>query len=79
MIVDDRWVSVGSSNFDPRSFRLNAEANLNVLDSNFAAKQIEIFEQDKARSREITLEMLKHQPIWDKVLKKAVTPLTPQL
>ena len=79
MIVDDRWVSVGSSNFDPRSFRLNAEANLNVLDSNFAAKQIEIFEQDKARSREITLEMLKHQPIWDKVLKKAVTPLAPQL
>ena len=79
MIVDDRWASVGSSNFDPRSFRLNAEANLNVLDSNFAAKQIEIFEQDKARSREITLEMLKHQPIWDKVLKKAVTPLAPQL
>ena len=79
MIVDNRWVSVGSSNFDSRSFRLNAEANLNVLDSNFAAKQIEIFEQDKARSREITLEMLKHQPIWDKVLKKAVTPLAPQL
>ncbi len=79
MIVDDRWVSVGSSNFDPRSFRLNAEANLNVLDSNFAAKQIEIFEQDKARSGEITLEMLKHQPIWDKVLKKTLTPLVPQL
>jgi cardiolipin synthase len=79
LIVDDRWVSVGSSNFDSRSFRLNAEANLNVLDSNFAAKQIKVFEQDKARSREITLEMLKRQPIWDKVLNKAVTPLTPQL
>ena len=32
MIVDDVWVSVGSTNFDNRSFRLNDEANLNVLD-----------------------------------------------
>ena len=31
MVIDDLWVSVGSSNFDARSFRLNAEANLNVL------------------------------------------------
>ena len=79
LIVDDLWVSVGSSNFDARSFRLNAEANLNVLDSNFAAQQTAIFEQDKFRSRQITLEMLKPQPIWDKVLNKAVTPLSPQL
>src|SRR5438132_3245679 len=79
MIVDDLWVSVGSSNFDPRSFRLNAEANMNVLNPAFAAQQIKVFEQDKARSQEITLEMLKHQPIWDKVLNKAVTPLTPEL
>jgi cardiolipin synthase len=79
LIVDDTWVSVGSSNFDPRSFRLNAEANLNVLNSAFAAQQIKVFEQDKARSKEITLEMLKHQPIWDKVLNKAVTPLVPEL
>jgi cardiolipin synthase len=79
MIVDDLWVSVGSSNFDSRSFKLNAEANLNVLNADFAAKQIGVFEQDKAKSKEITLEMLKHQPIWDKVLNKAVTPLKPQL
>ena len=79
MIVDNLWTSVGSSNFDPRSFRLNAEANLNVLDAGFAAKQTRVFEDDKARSKEITLEMLKHQPIWDKVLNKAVTPLKPEL
>lgn len=79
MIVDDIWVSVGSSNFDSRSFKLNAEANLNVLNSNFAAEQTRVFEQDKANSKEITLEMLKKQPIWDKVLNKAVTPLKPQL
>lgn len=79
LIVDDLWVSVGSSNFDPRSFRLNAEANLNVLNASFAAEQARIFEKDKARSKEVTLDMLKHQPIWDKVLNKAVVPLTPEL
>jgi cardiolipin synthase A/B len=79
MIIDGIWVSVGSSNFDARSFRLNAEANLNVLDARFAVEQTRIFEQDKAQSKEITLEMLKHQPIWDKVLNKAVTPLKSQL
>jgi cardiolipin synthase len=79
MIVDDLWVSVGSSNFDSRSFKLNAEANLNVLNPSFAEKQIHLFAQDKANAKEITLEMLKHQPIWDKVLNKAVTPLKPEL
>jgi cardiolipin synthase len=79
MIVDGVWVSVGSSNFDTRSFRLNAEANLNVLNASFAAQQLKVFEQDKAQSKEITLEMLKHEPIWNKVMNKAVTPLVPQL
>jgi cardiolipin synthase len=79
MIVDGVWVSVGSSNFDTRSFRLNAEANLNVLNASFAAQQLKVFEQDKTRSKEITLEMLKHEPIWNKVMNKAVTPLVPQL
>jgi cardiolipin synthase len=79
MIVDDAWVSVGSSNFDARSFRLNAEANLNVLNADFAAQQARIFEQDKKRSKEITVKTLKHQPIWDKVLNKAATPFEPEL
>jgi cardiolipin synthase len=55
MIVDDVFVSVGSGNFDNRSTRLNAEANLNVHDARFAAEQIALFEKDKARSRETTL------------------------
>ena len=55
MIVDDAFVSVGSGNFDNRSTRLNAEANLNVLDTNFAAEQTALFECDKERSRQTTL------------------------
>jgi cardiolipin synthase len=56
MIVDDLFVSVGSGNFDNRSIRLNDEANLNVLDRGFAAEQVRLFDEDRARSREITLD-----------------------
>ncbi|HSF47861.1 MAG TPA: phospholipase D-like domain-containing protein [Burkholderiales bacterium] len=56
MIVDDLWVSVGSTNFDTRSFSVNDEANLNVFDAEFARRQSLIFEQDLEHSRRITLE-----------------------
>jgi cardiolipin synthase len=69
MIVDDAWVSVGSTNFDNRSFSLNDEANLNILDPEFAAEQAEVFEADRARSREITLEAWRRRP-WQEKLKE---------
>jgi len=56
MIVDDIFVSVGSGNFDNRSIRLNDEANLDVLDRNFAAQRIRLFESDKKQCREVTLD-----------------------
>ena len=48
-------VSVGSTNFDNRSFRLNDEANLNLLDEKFAAEQVRVFEHDLSRSKVVTL------------------------
>lgn len=54
MIVDGYMTSVGSTNFDVRSFRLNDEANLNLYDYAFAERQTKIFEQDLKKSRRIT-------------------------
>ena len=62
MIVDDAWVTCGSINFDDRSFRINGEANINILDEEFARRQIEVFEADKAQSVHIEYERFKDRP-----------------
>jgi cardiolipin synthase A/B len=62
LMVDDAFVSIGSVNFDERSFRINDEQNINVIDREFAAKMLDQFERDRAQSRPITLEELKKTP-----------------
>ncbi|HRO60297.1 MAG TPA: cardiolipin synthase [Burkholderiaceae bacterium] len=79
MIVDSLLVSVGSTNFDNRSFRLNDEANLNVLDSEFALRQVEIFEADLERSRRVTLEQWQQRPLREKLLERLASLLRHQL
>ena len=67
LIVDKLLVSMGSTNFDNRSFRLNDEATLNILDAAFAAEQTAVFEQDLARSRRVSLETWVNRPKREKV------------
>jgi cardiolipin synthase len=62
LVVDRAWVSVGSTNFDSRSFRLNDEANLNVFDRDFALRQVADFENDLKRSRRVTYEQWAGRP-----------------
>jgi cardiolipin synthase len=66
LVVDSLWVSVGSTNFDPRSFRLNDEANLNVYDRDFALRQIADFDNDLKRARRVTYEEWASRPWTDK-------------
>ena len=66
LIVDGLLVSVGSTNFDNRSFRLNDEASLNVIDAAFAAEQTGIFEADLRLSRVVTLQAWKDRPVREK-------------
>ncbi|MEO6102443.1 MAG: cardiolipin synthase [Pseudoxanthomonas sp.] len=66
MIVDSKLVSVGSTNFDNRSFRLNDEANLNVYDKELAEELEDVFEQDLKRSTQITYERWKNRPLREK-------------
>jgi cardiolipin synthase len=79
LVVDGRWVSVGSTNFDTRSFRLNDEANLNVYDAGFAARQEAIFEDDLRRGRRISYEEWASRPWTEKAWEHVLALLGPQL
>ena len=79
MVVDGLFTSVGSTNFDMRSFRLNDEANLNVLNAEFGARQREIFDADWARARTISHTQWLNRPLKERVLEKAARLLRAQL
>jgi cardiolipin synthase len=69
LIIDDLWVSVGSTNFDNRSFRLNDEANLNVIDAKLAAELTAQFEEDLRVSVPITLNAWRNRPKREKLVE----------
>lgn len=79
LIVDDLLVSVGSTNFDNRSFRINDEANLNVYDKAFAKRQTAIFEKDRLASRRVTLEEWESRSWQEKLLDSSAALLRSQL
>lgn len=79
LIVDEALASVGSTNFDERSFRLNDEANLNVFDADFAREQIAVFEADLAQSRLVTLAEWQARPWTTRAVDWMLSWLRPQL
>jgi cardiolipin synthase len=79
VLVDGLLSSVGSTNFDPRSFRLNDEANLNVYDRAFAQELTAVFEEDLKRCRRVTLEDWRRRPLVEKVHERALALLAPVL
>jgi cardiolipin synthase len=79
LIVDRKWVSVGSTNFDARSFRINDEANMNVYDEEFACRQTEVFEADLRNSAPITAEAWAQRPWTERALDRSAALLASQL
>ncbi len=79
MVADGIWCSVGSTNFDSRSFKLNDEANLNLHDEGFARRMETIFEADKKRSREITLPEWQRRPAKEKAWERFVALFRSQM
>ena len=69
-IVDELLVSVGSTNWDPRSFGLNDETNLNIYDEDFARRQVEVFRQDLAKSQRVTLAQWNARPLRVKFMER---------
>jgi cardiolipin synthase len=63
MTVDGEVASIGSANFDIRSFRLNFEGNAFIYDAAEAYKLEAIFEADMAKSHELTRALYRSRPV----------------
>jgi cardiolipin synthase len=67
MLVDGLWSLIGSTNWDPRSLRLNYEFNLACFDDVLAKDLEKKFEDSLANSESITLQMLEEAPYLTKL------------
>jgi cardiolipin synthase len=79
LIVDGELVSVGSTNFDLRSFRLNDEASLNIYDRDFAQRMTAVFESDLKPTKRYTYQTWKKRPLKEKLFETFILPLKSQL
>jgi cardiolipin synthase len=79
LIFDRLMVSVGSTNFDMRSFELNDEASLNVYSDVFAGEMTDVFEKDMASANRYSLDQWEHRPWLQKVAERILIPIRSQL
>ena len=79
MVVDGIFSTVGSANFDERSFYLNEEINLFVYDSAFAGLMKERYQQDLARCRPYTAAMWRGRPLKQRLTEWLVAPFRSEL
>jgi cardiolipin synthase len=63
LTVDRVWATVGSINFDNRSFALNDELNLSVSDPATVAVLDQHFRDDLETARELDLDTWRRRPV----------------
>jgi cardiolipin synthase len=73
LAIDGAWASVGSVNFDNRSFQLQDEATLCIRDERFVAKLDEQFERDLGEAEEIELERWRRRPVAERAKERTLT------
>jgi cardiolipin synthase A/B len=79
LIFDKHMVSVGSTNFDMRSFELNDEASLNVYDTEFALQMTQVFERDLIGAKLYSARQWAKRPWTEKFTERVLIPLRSQL
>ncbi|HSD73059.1 MAG TPA: phospholipase D-like domain-containing protein [Thermoanaerobaculia bacterium] len=79
MVVDGIFATVGSTNFDNRSFRYNDEIDLAVYDEQIAGRLQAMFEADLGRSRAYTYDQWIHRPALKRFIELVLEPVRPQL
>ncbi len=76
MLVDDCWVTLGSANFDYRSFHRNHEVNV-IVDSREFGSQVErMFDEDLAKSRRVNFSEYQKRGWFERFLERLCDPIS---
>ncbi len=78
-VVDGYWSSVGSSNWDPRSLRLNFEFNIECYDDELGASLEDHVRHRLRDARLLTREELDARSMFQKVRDGTARLMTPYL
>jgi cardiolipin synthase len=79
MVIDDEWATVGSSNFDERSMRLNFELSVLILNRKINRELGEIFTRTISESHAINREEFAQRPLMTKLAESVLRPFSPVL
>jgi cardiolipin synthase A/B len=79
IVVDGVWATIGSTNFDNRSFALNQEINVTVYDKSTAQRVEQIFNDDLKYSKEITYDAWQSRSIFERLFDLFSFPIREQL
>jgi cardiolipin synthase len=79
VLIDGLWTLLGSANWDPRSFRLNFEFDIECYDRDLAGKLEEFIQQKLAKARQVSLAELNNRHILVKIRDGVAGLLTPYL
>jgi len=79
MVVDDYWVLFGSTNWDPRSLRLNFEFNVECYDRELAARMRELVHERIGNARRLTPREIRERSLPLRLRDGAARLLTPYL
>ncbi|WP_408034255.1 cardiolipin synthase [Thiorhodovibrio winogradskyi] len=79
MLVDDLWSFFGSSNWDPRSLRLNFELNVEVYDRPLACQLQQLFDTKLQAATEMSARQMRARPVPIKLRDGAARLLSPYL
>ena len=68
-IFDGVWSIVGSTNLDNRSFGINDEVNVAILDPQIASRLTQDFQEDTTKSRKVTMDEWEKRSFWERFLE----------
>lgn len=79
VVVDDDFVTAGSTNFDFRSFEHNFESNVLLYSEEFNQRMKDVMLADMQQCTRISLRYWRKRPVWQKALESIVRLFGPLL